>query len=97
MVELESGRRCYSIGVGEGKIRLTGLKEAIEEIAQSHAGSLDGEIQDALLEKLSEKNYIADRGRKEYGKAFLREFKKFLGQPYEKAFGTSRIKGKSCC
>jgi small redox-active disulfide protein 2 len=38
---------------------------------------------------LSEKNYIASCARKEYGEAFLREFRKFLGQPYEEALGTS--------
>lgn len=77
------------IWVGEDKIGLRGLKEAIEEIVQSHAERTDGEIQDALLERLSEKNYIASCARKEYGEAFLREFRKFLGQPYEEAVGTS--------
>jgi len=71
--------------VGEDKIGLRGLNEAIEEIARSHAGRTDGEIQDALLERLSEKNYIASCARKEYGEAFLREFRKFLGQPHEDA------------
>jgi small redox-active disulfide protein 2 len=77
------------IWVGEDKVGLRGLKEAIEEIAQSHAERTDGEIKDALLERLSEKNYIASCARKEYGEAFFREFRKFLGQPYEEALGTS--------
>jgi len=77
------------IWVGEDKIGLRGLKEAIEEIVQSHAERTDGEIQDALLERLSEKNYIASCARKEYAEAFLREFRKSLGQPYEEAVGTS--------
>ena len=77
------------IWVGEDKIGLRGLKEAIEEIARSHEERTDGEIQDALLERLSERNYIASCARKEYGEALLREFRKFLGQPYEEALGTS--------
>jgi small redox-active disulfide protein 2 len=77
------------IWVGEDKIGIRGLKAAIEEIVRSHAERTDGEIQDALLERLSEKNYIASCARKEYGDAFLREFRKFLGQPYEEALGTS--------
>ena len=77
------------IWVGEDKVGLRGLKEAIEEIAQSYANKTDEEIKDALLERLSEKNYIASCARKEYGEAFLREFRKFLGQPYEEALGTS--------
>ena len=77
------------IWVGEDKIGLRGLKGAIEEIARSHAERTDDEIKDVLLERLSEKNYIAGSARKEYGAAFLREFRKFLGQPYEEALGTS--------
>jgi small redox-active disulfide protein 2 len=77
------------IWVGEDKIGLRGLKESIAEIARSHADRTDGEIQDALLERLSEKNYIASCARKEYGVALLREFRKYLGQPYEEALGTS--------
>jgi hypothetical protein len=85
------------IWVGADKISIRGLKQAIEEIAQSHAERTDGEIQDVLLERLSENNYIADSARKEYAKAFLREFRKFMGKPYEETLGESRIKGKSCC
>jgi small redox-active disulfide protein 2 len=77
------------IWVGEDKVGLRGLKEAIEEIAQSSADKTDEEIKDALLERLSEKNYIAGCARKEYGEAFFREFRKFLGQPYEEALGRS--------
>jgi small redox-active disulfide protein 2 len=77
------------IWVGEDKIGLRGLKEAIEAIAQSHAKRTDAEIQNALLERLSQKNYIASCARKEYGEALLREFRKSLGQPYEEASRTS--------
>jgi len=77
------------IWVGEDKINLKGLDFAIEEIAGSHADKTDAEIQDALLERLSMMNYIADCARKEYAAALLREFRKFLGQSYEEASGTS--------
>jgi len=66
------------IWVGEDKIGLRGLKEAVAEIARSHAESTDGEIRDALLERLSGKNYIASCARKEYGEALLRELKNSL-------------------
>lgn len=87
------------IWVGEDKIGLRGLKEAIGEIARSHAERTDEEIQDALLERLSEKNYIAASARKEYGEALLREFRKFLGQPYKEALGNSlsiEVLGPGC-
>jgi small redox-active disulfide protein 2 len=77
------------IWVGEDKISIRGLNKAIEEIARSHAERTDEEIQEALLERLSERNYIASCATREYGEAFLREFRKFLGQPYEEAFGGS--------
>jgi small redox-active disulfide protein 2 len=77
------------IWVGEDKINIRGLKEAIEEVALSHADRTDGEIQDALLERLSEKNYIASCATKEYAQAFLREYRKSLGQPYEEESSTS--------
>ena len=60
-----------------------GLKGAIEQIAESHAQETDEEVKDALIERLSKKNYIPASVRQDYGKAFVREFRKFLGQPYE--------------
>ena len=60
-----------------------GLKGAIEEVSRSHAGKTDEEIQQALLERLSRNNYIPSSARADYGRAFLREFRKSLGQPYE--------------
>jgi len=71
------------IRVGADDVGIMGLKRAIEEIAESHALRTDEEVQDALLERLSKKNYIPTSARKDYGKAFIREFRKFLGRPYE--------------
>lgn len=71
------------IWVGDHEVGLIGLKEAIEEIAQSHGERNDEEVQQALLERLSKKNYIPGSARPDYGNAFLREFRKFLGQAYE--------------
>ena len=36
-----------------------------------------------LVKRLSVKNYIPESAKESYGKAFLREFKKFTGKPYE--------------
>jgi small redox-active disulfide protein 2 len=73
------------IRVGDHEVGLIGLKQAIEEMARSHAHKTDEEVQDTLVERLSKKNYIPSSAKKDYGKAFIREFRKFLGQPYEKA------------
>ena len=36
---------------------------------------------------MSRRNYIPGSARTDYGKAFIREFRKFLGQPYEEDAG----------
>jgi small redox-active disulfide protein 2 len=68
------------IRVGEDQVGVMGLIGAMQEIAQSHGYKTDEEIQQALLERLSSKNYIPRSARDEYGRAFVREFRKSLGQ-----------------
>lgn len=65
-------------------VGILGLQEVFEDVAREHPQSPDQKIQEELMKKLSRKNYIPDKARGKYGKAFLREFKKSLGLPYEK-------------
>jgi small redox-active disulfide protein 2 len=67
------------IMVGEDKVGIRGLKGAIDEIAKSPGEKTDKEIGRLLLERISGKNYIAHSAEDDYEKAFVREFKKFLG------------------
>ena len=71
------------IKVGSHTTGIIGLKNVVEEVAKEFAEKQDEEIQTELLKRLSKKNYISDRTRKSYGKAFLREFNIFLGKPYD--------------
>jgi small redox-active disulfide protein 2 len=71
------------IKVGNHKTGIIGLKHVVEEVAKEFNDKQDEEIQAELLKRLSKKNYISDRTRKSYGKAFLREFKKYIGNPYD--------------
>ncbi len=71
------------IKVGSHTTGIIGLKNVVEEVAKEFAEKLDEEIQAELLKRLSKKNYISDRTRESYGKAFLREFNIFLGKPYD--------------
>ncbi len=71
------------IKVGSHTTGIIGLKNVIEEVAKEFAEKQDEEIQAELLKRLSKKNYISDRTRESYGKAFLREFNIFLGKPYD--------------
>ncbi len=72
------------IKVGKHNIGIIGLESTLEVVAKDYAGKPEAEVIDELLKRLSEKNYIPGNIRQEYGKAFLREFNKFLGRPYEK-------------
>jgi small redox-active disulfide protein 2 len=71
------------IRVGGQAVGIIGLKAAIEEVAETCKDRPEEEAQAELLRWLSKRNYIPDRARAEYGKAFLREFRKFLGIPLE--------------
>jgi small redox-active disulfide protein 2 len=77
------------VRVGDHEVGLIGLRQSIEEIAESFAEKTDEEVRDALIGRLSRKNYIPSSARNEYGKAFVREFRKFLGQPYDDAANES--------
>ncbi len=70
------------INVGGHATGIIGLKPILEEVANEYAGRTDEEIRAELLNRLSQKNYISNRTRDAYGQAFLREFKKFVGEPF---------------
>ena len=42
----------------------------------------DEAVAEELLRRLSDKNYIPDKVQEKYGRAFVREFRKYLGQPF---------------
>lgn len=67
------------IALGRFRVGIAGLKTAIGEL-KSWQGRPDEEIAQALLERLKHRNYIPSSAQAEYGKAFLREFKKALGE-----------------
>ena len=71
------------IRVGTDTVGVMGLNQVMEELAPTLADKSDEEVRAALLERMGRKNYIPTPAREEYGQAFLREFRKFLGQPYE--------------
>jgi len=87
------------IRVGKNPIGITGLKSTLEELASSHSESSDDEVRQLMLDRLSRDNYIPNTVRNEYGNAFVREFRKFLGQPYEEPPEqelTIRVLGSGC-
>jgi small redox-active disulfide protein 2 len=85
------------ISLGRYKVGITGLKEAIEEV-RALQGRPEAEIAQAMLEKLKPKNYIPGSAQEDYKKAFLREYKKALGEKViEERRGLSvKILGPGC-
>ncbi|MGI9568764.1 MAG: thioredoxin family protein [Desulfobulbia bacterium] len=79
---------------------IIGLNQVLEKVAQANSGNSDDEIADALMERLSKTNYIVPKVKGDYKKAFLREYKKFVGEPYEESVNHGllqiRVLGPGC-
>jgi len=71
------------INVGGHATGIIGLTPIIEEVAEEFKGRTDDEIKAELLNRLSRKNYISSRTKDVYGHAFLKEYKKIVGEPFE--------------
>ena len=71
------------IKVGRHRMGIIGLKHVLEEVSREFDDRSDNAVSAELIRRLSEFNYIPDKSQKDYGQAFLREFRKFVGQPYE--------------
>ncbi|MFH1481621.1 MAG: thioredoxin family protein [Pseudomonadota bacterium] len=71
------------IRVGNSPVGIIGLKTVMEDMAEEYGERPDREVMEELLNRLCKRNYIPEKVRENYAKAFLREFKKFLGKPFE--------------
>jgi hypothetical protein len=80
-----SGDNITRINVGGQATGIIGLKPILEEVDRAFKGKTDDEIKAELLKRLSHKNYISSRTRDLYAQAFLGEYKKFVGEPFEDA------------
>ena len=78
-----SNEDVVQIRVNKQSVGIMGLKAAIKNMSEEYVERPDDEVGAELLKRLSGRNYILDRVKPNYAKAFLREFKKFLGKPYE--------------
>lgn len=85
------------ISLGRFRVGVTGLQAAIEEV-KSLPSLPEAEIADALFDKLKSKNYIPTQAREEYKQAFLREYKRALGEQVPDDHGglTVKILGPGC-
>ena len=91
--------RVTRINVGGHATGIIGLQPILEAVAKEFKGKTDDEIKAELLNRLSQKNYISSRSRDMYGQAFLREYKKFVGEPFEDTEPTGleiKVLGPGC-
>jgi len=65
------------------RVGIIGLKHVLADAVRALAAQTDEVIRAELLRRLGKRNYIPASSKEEYGKAFLREFKKFTGRPAE--------------
>lgn len=76
-----------------------GLKQALEALSETHAKQPDAAVAAELLRRLSKENYIPDKAQEKYGRAFVREFRKHLGQPFAEEKSESleiKVLGAGC-
>jgi hypothetical protein len=71
------------INVGGHPTGIIGLQPILEDVANECKDRSNDDIKAELLNRLSQKNYISSRTRDMYGHAFLREYNKFVGEPFE--------------
>jgi small redox-active disulfide protein 2 len=71
------------IAVGKHRIRISGLKSAIQALSDSLKNSPDEEIARHLLRRIAAKNYIPSSAEEDYKRAILYEFKKYVELPVE--------------
>jgi small redox-active disulfide protein 2 len=87
------------ISIGDFSVSIIGIRLLMEEMAKEYTGRADEEVRKTMLERLSKDNYIPARAMDDYGRAFVREFRKFLGQPYEEATSAGldiKVLGPGC-
>ena len=87
------------VKIGRHTYGIVGLKHAFEALCETHAKQPDEAVAEVLLRRLSNENYIPDKVREKYGCAFVREFRKYLGQTFveEKSEGLEiKVLGAGC-
>lgn len=85
--------------IGDHTVGIMGLEEAMVELAATGVHRSDEEISDALLNRLSRKNYIPHGAHESYGRALLRAYKKHQGLAQGEASSdllVIRVLGQGC-
>lgn len=87
------------IRVGKHLVGIMGLKDALADIAADRTYMSDDQIGKILLKRLSKENYIDKKSSDLYENAFLREYKKSIGEPVKEEAGLGvdiKVLGQGC-
>jgi Thioredoxin domain len=76
-----SDKDITQIKIGGLAVGIAGIRRLMEEMA-SHADKSDDEVSSFMLNRLGQSNYIPNSAKQDYGKAFVREFRRFMGRPF---------------
>jgi len=78
-----SDTQVTRIRIGRHLTGFVGLQTVFKDMAGDFAGASDATAAAALIDRLSETNYIPASVHASYGPALVRAFRKYLGQPYQ--------------
>jgi small redox-active disulfide protein 2 len=76
-------KEITKIKIGKFDVGLISIKELVAGMVKTHADKTDEEVALFMMEHLRQANYIPNSAKEEYARAFVREFRKFTGQPFE--------------
>lgn len=86
------------IRVGKSRIGILGLQEACEEVSRDFDGHSPQVVKEELFKRLNVRNYIPERAKEEYLKAFWHEYQKYIGlEVAEESHGIEiKVLGPGC-
>ncbi len=84
--------------IGDALVGIINFNTVLQDLTEECADMSDDEIAQEMVKRLEKKNYIPDSCQEEYAAAFLREFKKFRGEPVDDASAglTIAVLGPGC-
>jgi hypothetical protein len=94
-----TGSDVVQIQIKGQLVGIIGFKSVLEEMSKEFRSRSDQDVAREMLHRLGRRNYIPDRAKEEYGRALVREFRRFLGQPYEEEAGAGlnvKVLGPGC-
>ncbi len=73
--------KVTQLKIGQHMTGIVNLTAALDEVSHQAKDLDDDQIACLIIEKLSKTNYIPALEDKQYEKAFIREYKKYIGEP----------------